>query len=82
MELQTNVHSTLAECFLGDLTLTSICHSCYGNISMTSLLQQHSRQCMPCSAKFSMILQTEILSLETLDFLKQIIFLKSFNSVL
>ena len=37
---------------------------------------------MPCSAKFSVTLETEILSTETLDFLKQIIFLKSFNSFL
>ena len=36
---------------------------------------------MPSSTKFSMILQTEILSTETSDFLKQIIFLQSFNSV-
>ena len=36
---------------------------------------------MPCLVKFSMTLQTEILSTETSDFLKQIIFLKSFNSV-
>ena len=34
---------------------------------------------MPCSAKLSVTLQTEILSIE--DFLKQIIFLKLFNSV-
>ena len=37
---------------------------------------------MPCSAKFLMRLQTEILLMETSDFLKQIFFLKSFNSVL
>ena len=37
---------------------------------------------MPGSAKFSMTLQTEILSTETSDFLKVIIFLKSFNSEL
>ena len=37
---------------------------------------------MSCAAKFSVTLQTEILSTETSDFLKQIIFLKSFNSVL
>ena len=37
---------------------------------------------MPCSVKFSMTLQTEILSIETSDFLKQIIFLKSFTLVL
>ena len=36
---------------------------------------------MPCSANFLKTLQTEILSTETSDFLKQIIFLKSFNSV-
>ena len=49
---------------------------------MTSLVLEHGRQCIPCSAKFSMTLQTEILSTETSDFLKQIIFLKSFDSVL
>ena len=37
---------------------------------------------MPCSAIFSLTLQTEILSTETSNFLKQIIFPKSFNSVL
>ena len=37
---------------------------------------------MQCSAKFSVTLQTEILSTETSDILKQIIFLKSFNSLL
>ena len=47
---------------------------------MTSLVQKHGRQCMPCSTKFSVTLQTEILSIETSDFLTQIIFLKSFNS--
>ena len=36
---------------------------------------------MPCSTKFPVTLQTEIRSTETSDFLKQIIFLKSFNSV-
>ena len=36
---------------------------------------------MPCSAKFSMTFKTNILSTETSDFLRQIIFLKSFNSV-
>ena len=29
---------------------------------------------MPCSAKFSLVLQTEILSTENSDFLKQIIY--------
>ena len=37
---------------------------------------------MPGSAKLSMALQTEILSTEISDFLKQIIFLKSFNLLL
>ena len=37
---------------------------------------------MPCSANFLMTLQTEILSTETSDFLKEIFFLKSVNSVL
>ena len=37
---------------------------------------------MPCSAKFLMTLQTKILSTESSDFLKQIVFCKSFNSVL
>ena len=32
---------------------------------------------MPCSINFSMTLQTEILSIETSDFLKQMIILKS-----
>ena len=36
---------------------------------------------MPCSAKFLMTLQTEILSTEASGFLKQTIFLKSFNSM-
>ena len=34
---------------------------------------------MPCSINFSITLQTEILSTETSDFLKQIIVLKSFR---
>ena len=41
----------------------------------------HGGQCMPCSIKFSLTSQTEILSTETADFLEQIVFLKSFNSV-
>ena len=57
-------------------------HSCYDNIFMTPLVYEHGRQCMPSSAKFSMPLQTEILSTETSDFLKQRIIIKSFNSVL
>ena len=34
---------------------------------------------MPCSDKLSLTLQTEILSTETSDFLKQMIILKSFS---
>ena len=37
---------------------------------------------MPCSAEFSMTLQTEVLSTETSDFLKLIFFLKLFNTML
>ena len=37
---------------------------------------------MPCSNILSMALQNEILSTEASDFLKQMIILKSFNSVL
>ena len=39
-------------------------------------------QCILSSTSFSMTLQTEILSTETLDFLKQINSIYSFNSVL
>ena len=39
-------------------------------------------QNMPCSISFSMTLQTEIFSTITSDFLKQMIILKSFISVL
>ena len=48
---------------------------------MTSLVKTHGGQCMQCSSKFSMTLPTEILSRETSDRLKQIIYFKSFNSV-
>ena len=37
---------------------------------------------MPCSIDFSVTLQTEILSKVTSGFLKQMIILKSFNSVM
>ena len=46
------------------------------------LYKEHGRQCMPCSINFSVTLQTEILFTVTSDFLKQMIILKSFNSVL
>ena len=39
------------------------------------------QKCMPCSISFIMTLQTEFLSTEISDFLKKIIFLKSFNSL-
>ena len=52
------------------------------NIFMMSLVKEHGRQCMPCSTQFSVTLQTENLLTEISDFLKQIIFLRSFNSVL
>ena len=49
---------------------------------MTSLVQKHGRQCRPCFVKFSLTLQTEILSTETSHFLKRIIFLKmSYNEM-
>ena len=46
-----------------------------------SLVSEHGKQCMPCSTKFSVTFQTEILATETSDFLKQIIVLKSFDSL-
>ena len=60
MELNTGVLSTLAECYLGELTLTSIWrHNCYLNIFRTPFVSEHGRQCMPCSTKFSITLQTD-----------------------
>ena len=44
-------------------------------------LAEHGSHCH-AALFFSMTLPTEILSTETLDFLKEIIFLKSFNSML
>ena len=83
MELQAGVLSTFEEWHPDDVTLKSVRRlNCNGNIFMTSLVQEQGRQCIPCSAKFSMTLQTEVLSTETSDFLTQIIFLKSFDSVL
>ena len=48
---------------------------------MTALVKEHGSQSMSCSTNFSMTLQPEILSRETLDFLKQMIVLNLFNSV-
>ena len=66
MELQSGV-LTLAECYPRDVTYTS--YDVIVHI-YDAILHQ-----------FSMKLQTEILSTETSGFLKQIIFLISFNSV-
>ena len=52
------------------------------NRSMKSLESENDIHCMPCSTNFSVILKFEILSTETNDFPKQLIILKSFNSVL
>ena len=52
-----------------------VCHA-------PSIFQWHYKLCMPCSINFSMTLQTEILSIETSDFFKQMIILKSFNFML
>ena len=49
---------------------------------MKSLIPEHDKQCTLHSNNFSMTLQTEILPIETSDFLNQLIILKSFNSVL
>ena len=45
-------------------------------VSIYDMVHEHGGQCMPYFAKFSVPLQneTEIFSIETLDFLKQIIF--------
>ena len=48
---------------------------------MTSLVLEHGIQGMPCFANFSMTLQIQIPSTESLDFLKQIIILRSFSSM-
>ena len=45
----------------------------------TTVVPEHGKQCMLCSAMFSVILQTDILSTDTSDLLKQIIILKSFH---
>ena len=50
-------------------------------VAIMSLVLDHGRQCKPCSTNFSMTLQAELLSTDTSDFLKQIIFRKSFNSI-
>lgn len=47
--------------------------------SLKSLVPEHGKQCMPCSANFSVTIQTETLSTEISKFLKQIIFPKKSN---
>ena len=49
---------------------------------MLSLIYDHGRHCMPYIAKYSVKLQTENFSIETSDFLRQIIFLKLFEDCL
>ena len=63
------------------VTLKSVCrHSFNGIRSMTLLVYEHGRQYAMPNKLFSDI-TSEILSSETSDFLKQIIFLKSFYSL-
>ena len=62
--------------------MTSLRHNCYVNIFMTSLDRSMADSVCHAQSFFSVTLQTEILSTETLDFLKRIIFLISFNSLL
>ena len=49
---------------------------------MTTLVSDQGIQSTPCPANFSIVFQTEILSKQTSDFLKQIIILKSLHSFL
>ena len=49
---------------------------------LMSCVLELDKQCLTCPANFSMTLQTEILSKESSDFLKQRISIKSFYSVL
>lgn len=44
--------------------------SCYGNRSMTSLVEEHGRQSMPCSINL-MALRTKTLSKDASDYFKQ-----------
>ena len=60
VELLTSVFSTFVEYHPNDITLKSVrCHICYGNRFIMSWIWDHCRQCMPCSAKFSVALQSE-----------------------
>ena len=75
MQLQTGVLGTLALC----ISLTSLKHQ----YDVTVVRQDiYDIIGMPCSAKFSTTLQTEILFYSKCRFLKQMITLKSFISVI
>ena len=78
LELQTGVRSTVSVASQRHQYDVILVHAKF----ITSLVYEHNRQCVLCSAKFSVTLQTEFFSTETLDFPKQIIFIKSLNSVL
>ena len=81
-ELSNVILNPLAECRPDYVTLTSMLrHICYDDRSVTSFVQKHGRQCMPCSANFSMILETFSNRL-TSDFFKNYFFLNSINSSL
>ena len=58
---------------------------CYGNKSVVILLMlrgQHGIQCMPCSSRITSKMLPEIHTMEKCDFLKYVINLKYFNSLL
>ena len=69
MELPIVVHSALAERRLDGFSFTSIrTRSCCGNVNnYWALISEQDKQCLPCCANFSMLLQTKI-STETSDF--------------
>ena len=70
MKLPTDLLSTLAERRIGDVTLTQFELLKVMVTNMASLKLEYRRQCMSCSAIFSLTLKTEILSTEILDFLE------------
>ena len=55
--------------------MTSLRHQYKLSVAMVTLYDvissEHAKQCMPCSAYFSVALLTDILSIKTLDFLKK-----------
>ena len=84
MELRTVMLSTSAEWHLDDVTQKSVNSELLvvTVTTMTSLVPEHGKQCISCSAIFSSTLQTDSFSAEISAFRKQIITLKSFNSAL